>query len=123
LAILAEKLGANAVLALDNDENCIENAAENIEINLCKHIDIQLVNELVLRHSYDTILANINKNIILDNIAKLAKALVKQGHILFSGLLVEDEKDILTAARLHGLRHQKTIERNGWIAMDFSLEG
>ena len=119
LAILAEKLGAVTIKAVDNDDWCIENASENISINCCKYIDIQKVNELILDQKFDIILANINKNIILDNIEMLHQGLTKGGQLLLSGLLLEDEKDILNACSSLGLRHKQTIKRNGWIAAWF----
>jgi ribosomal protein L11 methyltransferase len=120
LAILAEKLGATRVLAVDNDDWCIENASENILINQCKHIDIQKVDSVNMTEQFQVILANINRNIILDNIQGLRKALVPGGQILLSGLLKEDEVDITTACTALGLTHRKTVERNGWIALWFN---
>ncbi len=117
LAILAEKLGATKLLAVDNDDWCIENASENISINDCKYIDIQKVDKCDLNEKYQIILANINKNIILDNIQALAAGLEKGGQLILSGLLKEDEADILTACGSLGLTHKTTIERNGWIAI------
>lgn len=120
LAILAEKLGATRVLAVDNDDWCIENASENILINQCKYIDIQKVDSVDMDEQFQVILANINRNIILDNIQGLRKALVPGGQILLSGLLKVDEEDITAACTALGLTHQKTVERNGWIALWFN---
>ena len=119
LAILAEKLGAAKVLAVDNDDWCIENALENISINQCKLIDIQKVDSLKFNDTFNIILANINKNIILDNLHFLSEALSQDGQLLLSGLLKEDEIDILAACHSLGLQHQKTLTRNGWIAALF----
>jgi ribosomal protein L11 methyltransferase len=120
LAILAEKLGATAVLAADNDDWCIENATENISINSCNCIEIQKVNNARQNKKFDIIIANINKNIILGNIPFLADALLPDGHILLSGLLREDEQDILNACRqAAGWEHLQTITRTGWIACHF----
>lgn len=119
LAILAEKLGAVSVLAVDNDEWCIVNASENTLINQCKVVDIQKVDTPVDDAVYDIILANINKNIILVNINSLVKSLGSGGQLLVSGLLVEDEVDILIAFNSRGLVHKRTIYRNGWIAVWF----
>lgn len=117
LAILAEKLGATEVLAVDNDPWCIENATENSSINHCNHIDIQLFDTADVEKQYDIIIANINKNIILDNLAFLGKAVKSGGSILLSGLLVMDESDILTACKTLGWTHQQTLEKAGWIAL------
>lgn len=119
LAILAEKLGATEVLAVDNDPWCIENASENCFLNSCKYIDIQLVDSAITNQQYDIVIANINKNIILDNLVLLAKAIVQGGEILLSGLLVSDTADMLTACKTLGWVHMKTVERNGWVAIHF----
>ncbi len=119
LAILAEKLGATSLLAVDNDDWCIENASENISINQCKHIDIQKVESFISDKQYDIILANINRNIILDNIKEIAKGLVSGGQLLLSGLLKEDEADIKSVCTDLGLQYHKTLQRNGWIALWF----
>ena len=120
LAILAEKLGAKEVLAVDNDDWCIENTSENILVNHCKYIDIQKVDTLQLNRQFDIMLANINRNIILDNIAELVKATVPGGQVVLSGLLVSDEAEIREACEALGLVHRKTVERNGWIAIRLS---
>lgn len=120
LAILAEKLGAAKLLAVDNDDWCIENASENILINTCHNIDIQKVDRLILDEKYQIILANINKNIILENIKTLAAGLEKNGDLILSGLLKEDEPDILAACGELKLVHKLTIERSGWIACRFA---
>lgn len=117
LAILAEKLGATEILAVDNDPWCIENASENSSINQCKHIDIQLFDTAVTNQQYDIVIANINKNIILDNLSLLGKAVKPGSDILLSGLLVMDESDILTACKTLGWTHQRTLTKEGWIAL------
>ncbi len=64
LAILAQKLGAGPVLAVDNDDWCIENASENIIVNNTQSIEIEKVNDANLNKKFNIIIANINKNII-----------------------------------------------------------
>lgn len=120
LAILAEQLGAATVLAVDNDDWCIENTSENILVNGCKIIDIQKVESLSLDQQFDIVLANINRNIILEYSKELAAALLPGGQLLLSGLLVEDEGIIRETFSGLRLVHRKTTERNGWIALWFS---
>ena len=117
LAILAEKLGAQSILAVDNDDWCIENATENIQINQCNQITIDKIDILNFESKFDIIIANINKNVILENITILKKGLKKGGQILLSGLLAEDETDIHNACQLIGFQHKKTISKSGWIAI------
>ncbi len=119
LAILAEKLGAKEIIAIDNDDWCIENATENIHINHCLNILIEKGNTAKIEKKFEIILANINKHIILENISFLNQALQNGGTILLSGLLVEDEEDILKACESVGWAHHLTTQRNGWIVCQF----
>ena len=121
LAILAHKLGASYVLGVDNDDWCIENASENIVVNNTQNIEIQKVNDANLNKKFTIIIANINKNIILDNLAFLADATVPGGVVLLSGLLVEDEPEIEAACAALGWKHQETRTRNNWIALHYSV--
>lgn len=121
LAILAHKLGASYVLGVDNDDWCIENASENIVVNNTQLIEIQKVNDANLNKKFNIIIANINKNIILDNLAFLADATVPGGVVLLSGLLVEDEAEIEAACASLGWKHQETRTRNNWIALHYSV--
>lgn len=117
LAILAEKLGAAEVLAVDYDDWCVENASENTLINSCQNIDIQKDNTAKTNKPYHIVIANINKNIILDNLEYLARAVVPGGEIILSGLLSDDENDILTACKPLGWQHIITVQRGAWIAI------
>lgn len=87
-------MGASNILAIDNDDWSIENATENIIRNRCSKIEVK-TDSADLNKSFDVILANINKNVILQNLALLIKQLSKNGILLLSGLLSEDEKDII----------------------------
>ena len=119
LAILAEKLGSDSVLAVDYDDWCIENSLENVASNACKFITIEKSDNANTGETFDIVLANINKNIILDNIVYLSKDIKPNGYILLSGLLPEDEKDILNVAESQGWEHLKTVTKNNWIALKF----
>ena len=121
LAILAHKLGASYVLGVDNDDWCIENASENIVVNNTQTIEIHKVNDANINKKFNIIIANINKNIILDNLAFLADATVPGGVVLLSGLLVEDEAEIEAACAVLGWKHQETRTRNNWIALHYSV--
>jgi ribosomal protein L11 methyltransferase len=121
LAILAHKLGASYVLGVDNDDWCIENASENIVVNNTQSIEIEKVNDANLNKKFNIIIANINKNIILDNLAFLAEATVPGGVVLLSGLLVEDEPEIEAACAALGWKHQETRTRNNWIALHYAV--
>ncbi len=117
LAIVAEKLGASRVRAIDVDDLSIENAVENIERNKCFKIEVIQADLFSSVEKFDIILANINKNVIIDNIQALATALNAGGKVLLSGLLKEDEPDILMACQAYNLRRLNTLERNKWISI------
>lgn len=120
LAILAEKLGATKVLGTDNDTWCIENASENIEVNQCKCIAIELVDIKSIAGSFDIILANINKHILLEHCSDLYPLLVPGGSLLLSGLLEADEEDIRKVFVNQGFVYAETRHKNGWIALSFN---
>lgn len=120
LAILAEKLGAKNIAAIDNDSWSIENAAENIERNDCTAIDLKLADTAAMDGKFDIILANINKNVILENLEVLTKQLSPAGYIVLSGLLIEDEEDILTKSKETGLKFLKRNTRDNWLLLKLS---
>ena len=121
LAILAEKLGSNYIEAVDYDDWCIENSLENVERNHSNNIRIAKADTAITGRNFDVVLANINKNIILANVDALTADVVKNGLILLSGLLEEDEKDILEATKAKGWRHLKTVKKDKWIAMKYEM--
>lgn len=121
LAIAAVKLGAAKAIGFDIDEWCFENAIENCFVNnvsdkvWIRRGDISVVPE----NDFDMILANIQKNILLELCGKFFEILRQGGSVLLSGLLKEDEGDILTEYALRGLRHKETLQMDEWIAMRF----
>lgn len=122
LAILAEKAGATSVTALDNDDWSIENAAENIQKNQCTKIVLQKADALHLRQQFDVILANINKNVLLLNMAEIRQHLQEDGVVLMSGLLEGDRVDIEAAAQKHGLVIKSEKKQNSWISLRMETE-
>jgi ribosomal protein L11 methyltransferase len=120
LAILAEKLGARAVLAIDNDSWSIENAGENILVNQCQKIGLHKADTADLAQQFDIILANINKNVILDNFSLLARHLAKDGIILLSGLLKEDEDVIFRKSNEYSFHKKQTTVRDNWLCIRMS---
>jgi ribosomal protein L11 methyltransferase len=118
LAILAEKLGSQNIKAIDFDKWSIENAEENIRVNDCVHIDLQLSSQLP-EEFFEIILANINLNVILESLSSLKKILVKDGLILFSGLLVEDENIMINYCTKLGLYIKEKRLRNNWLCLLF----
>lgn len=121
LSILAEKQGAKNVVAIDVDDWSIENARENFERNACQHIEVTRSSKLP-EAKFDIILANINRNVILDYMKPLVQICGKDSSVLFSGLLAADEQDIKKAAVENDLRFIKMQERQGWISLLFVNE-
>lgn len=121
LAILAEQLGASKIIACDNDDWSIENTIENLQRNHCSMVEIQKANTAQLDQQVDIILANINKNVILENLPLLSSRLHKNGILLLSGLLNEDEADILKESEAHLLHLIEKQSFKGWIALKMSI--
>ena len=122
LAILAQKLGAASVLAIDNDEWSIKNAIENSEQNHCHHIDFQLTSE-VPNLQFEVIVANINKNVLLSNVLQLKNAACQNAMLLLSGLLEEDEQDISNAFEQNGFVFVSKKNRHNWISLLYRNKG
>lgn len=118
LSILAEKLGASKIEAIDVDDWSITNARENIERNNCTKISVNLSSQIPAK-SYDIILANINRNVILNYLTQLGNNLNRNCPLLLSGLLTSDEEDIVEACAKEDLLFVKRIERNKWISLLF----
>jgi len=119
LAILANKLGAKEIIALDNDDWSIENATENILRNNCHHITVRKAHTAATGSQFEIILANINKNVIIANAEILTESLLPAGDLLLSGLLQEDEPDIKALFTQLGLSYLTTVNKAQWIAMHF----
>ncbi len=117
LAILSEKLGASDIIAIDNDDQSIKNAGENFDSNNCSKIQLLEASTANVDIKFDIILANIIKRVILDNLAAFAKEMVADGVILLSGLLADDEQEILENARRHNLILDKKVEDKNWICL------
>jgi ribosomal protein L11 methyltransferase len=122
LAIHAEQLGAKHVLAVDNDDWCIENSKENIEANNCSKIEIAKVENASVNKTFDIVIANVNRHIIIENMVYLAKAVTTKGSIIVSGIMQEDESEIvqLFADYNFNLLTQKNKDGAMWIALLFT---
>jgi ribosomal protein L11 methyltransferase len=118
LAILAERMGAAAVFAIDNDDWSIANAEENIEYNRCNLLKLKKVDSLKnLDDRFDIILANINKQVIIAELATMGQHLDPGGVILLSGLLEDDYKDIENEAVKINFSISVRMIRGAWICL------
>ncbi len=119
LAILAEKLGAARVIAIDNDEWSIQNAEENFQRNGVASVTLRQADHARTGTTVDIILANIVRQVIVDNFPFFIEGLAQGGFLLLSGLLAEDEAAILAEATKAGLHMEKKLEQDGWLCLRF----
>lgn len=119
LSIMASKLGAKSVEAFDIDEWSVINGKENIEVNNCQNINIRqgMISELTFEDNYDIILANINKNILLQELPQYVSYLNPDGFILLSGFYEKDIPDLMTKAHQYHLKHIQSDVRENWASL------
>lgn len=124
LAILASQMGAKSVLAIDNDTWAVENSVENIGRNNVRNVRALLGGkELIADQRFDIILANINRNILLDQIAIYSKALPDKGKLFMSGFYEEDIPIITEEAAKHGFSLKENKIKNNWVAIKMEKSG
>lgn len=121
LSIAAIKCGAANADAVDIDPWSTASAEEAAQLNgIAEQISVLLGTvEVVEGRKYDMVLANINRNIILNDIDRYVEALNEGGKLLLSGFLVEDIADITTAASERGLCPIAQSEEEGWVCLVF----
>ena len=119
LAILAEKMGADEILAIDNDHWSIENTQENLEQNQSRKVAVHLADQIQAGEQYDVVLANINKHVLLACVTDIYKSLAPKGLLALSGVLSGDLQDI-KAAYVPLLGEPKLVaEQNNWLVITF----
>lgn len=124
LAIHASQLGASEVWATDNDDWCIENATENLDQNNISNVTIQKVETAFTNKVFDIVLANVNLNIIQDNVSYLANATTSKGYLIVSGIMQQDEDTVTSLFKNYGFSFMNKLNKDGgmWIAMLFEKE-
>jgi ribosomal protein L11 methyltransferase len=120
LAILAEMLGASEVLAVDNDPWCIENSEENLQANGSSMITIQLVDAAFQPRDFDMIIANVNRHIIEANLEALTQVSNSTSTLILSGLLIEDQDDIISLAQKNNWQFIQAQPLDGWVSLLFN---
>jgi ribosomal protein L11 methyltransferase len=120
LAILTEKRGARSIDAIDIDHWCFENSNENVERNKCEHISVFEGDASLLGgKKYDIIIANINRNILLNDMKSYAESLNANGTIFLSGFYTEDISMLEEECTKYHLKLIDSIERNNWASLKF----
>lgn len=122
LAILASKKGANPITAIDIDEWATDNANENIRLNETNNIKVLLGDASLLQNenNFDIIFANINRNILLNDMHNYVAKLNDNGHLFMSGFYKQDIPVIEEEANRLGLKLIDFKERNNWVAVKFA---
>jgi ribosomal protein L11 methyltransferase len=123
LGILAKLREAADVVAIDNDPLAVKNATENFKLNkISPPWEVILGDASSLKeNSFDIILANINRNVILSDIHIYHKALRNAGKLVLSGILKEDELSIKVACINEGFIFNSLDIENQWISLTFTL--
>ena len=119
LAIASVKLGAEEAIGIDNDEWCLINGKENVKLNnLDDTVSIRLT-EIggVMESDFDLVLANINRNILLDIAGDIELKTKKAGKLILSGLLAQDENLIVEKYSKNGFTLIEKAEMNEWISL------
>ena len=120
LAILAEMKGAKPIDAIDIDNWCYLNSIENAERNNCHEITVYEGDASLLKgNKYDLIIANINRNILLNDMQQYVDCLNKNGILLLSGFYNEDIPFIDESCTEKGLTFVKKFERNNWVSLKY----
>ncbi len=120
LAILAAMKGADPVEAIDIDNWCYINSLENIERNNTLQVKVfQGNSDLLINKTFDVIIANINRNILLKDLNIYAKCLNDDGILLLSGFYNEDRSIIEKECKKYGLFVNTELELNNWMSLMF----
>ena len=120
LAILAEKLGATDIVAIDIEAWSAENCADNAFRNGCKHIQsLHGGIDVIPSEPFDYILANINKNVLTAQISTYVEHMKTGAHLILSGFFVSDTDELKNLALDLNLQFQAQYEREGWAVLLF----
>ncbi|WP_418603029.1 50S ribosomal protein L11 methyltransferase [Hwangdonia sp.] len=120
LAILAEIKGAKPIDAIDYDNWCYLNSLENVERNNCKNITVLEGDANLLKNKkYDIIIANINRNILLQDMKTYTACLNKNGMLFLSGFYADDISIIQAECEKYMLKFAEKLERNNWVSLKF----
>ena len=118
LAILAAKMGASAIIAVDNEPPAFESTSFNAVANGTPEISVILgtLSDVTAGH-FDVVLANINRNVIVSSLGMLHQKLNTGGLLVISGFLGADEIQVRSELTKYGFTHQNTLQKGDWISI------
>jgi ribosomal protein L11 methyltransferase len=121
LAIMASKLGASLITAIDYDQVCYSSVIENAQLNRIDNITMLCGSkEIIPNEQFDIILANINRNILIDQVERYSEVLKPGGQIYFSGFYESPDLNIIAdEAVKYGLRYVSHKKNKDWVAAKF----
>ena len=124
LAILARMRGATCCTAIDIDEWCVRNSIENIMLNHVDHISVKQGDASLLKDegAFDVVIANINRNILLQDMAQYVERMNTGASLYMSGFYIDDMPLIQAEAERLGLTLSHHKENNRWAVMKFTKE-
>ena len=124
LAILASMRGANPVTAIDIDDWCVNNSRDNIALNGISNITVELGDASLLKghQPFDIIIANINRNILLNDMAAYAACMHSGSELYMSGFYVEDIPVIREKAESLGMEFVHNRVKHNWTAVKFIMK-
>jgi len=122
LAIAASKLGAASVLAIDNDEDALTSARENVEMN---HVAVTLalspLETMGTERAFDIVLANLTGALLMRQASALRSLLSERGVLIVSGVTAAEGPDVKTAFATAGLAVAQEISEDGWVGLTFTI--
>lgn len=115
LSIMACRLKARSVVAVDIDEWACRNCRENIRKNHCRNVEIRqgILGDLDVG-MFDVVLANINRNVLLEHMEQFSRIITPAGKLIMSGIMSPDLDSILSSARQAGFELLFTVEEGDW---------
>ena len=122
LSIMAVKRGAESVFAYDIDEWSVENTKDNLLLNhKYNNVEVEVGDSSVLKgqEKADLLIANINRNILLQDLPRFAKAVKEKGQMILSGFYLEDVQTLAEAASKLGFSLSKTENEGDWVMLLF----
>lgn len=122
LSIMAVKRGAESVFAYDIDEWSVENTKDNLLLNhIYNNVEVEVGDSSVLegQEKADLMIANINRNILLQDLPRFAKVVKEKGQMILSGFYLEDVQTLAEAASKLGFSLSKTENEGDWAMLLF----